>query len=73
MTKGATMLKRASQYAVRNRGSSDGRFLTTIRLAPGSGKTKIVSRDLYADALEKAGKKLWAKAKASRAKGAKKK
>jgi hypothetical protein len=64
MTKGATMLRRASQYAV-----TSGNKPLIIRWKTGSGKTHLVNSDLYLEALEKAGKKLWAaKAKVSASK-----
>jgi hypothetical protein len=63
MTKGAEMLKRASRFAV-----SSGQRTDSGELTRSAGKTTIVGKELYQDALRKAGKKVWATTKAAKKK-----
>jgi len=55
MSKASEMLKRASRYAVSSRKSR-----SRAQSSPAAvGETVIVERELYEDALRKAGKKIW--------------
>jgi hypothetical protein len=62
MSKASEMLKRASRYAVSSRKSRSRAQVSP----PAIGETVIIERELYEDALRKAGKRIWSAQKATK-------